>query len=192
MITKGPFVPEVHAAIRTILTYIGEDPDREGLKDTPNRMIFAFSELFSGYHRSVDKLFTTFEADNYDELVLLRGVSFCSFCEHHALPFTGTAHIAYIPDGKVIGLSKLARVLEVYTRRLQIQERITKQVTDALDTHLQPLGSACILEAHHACLSCRGVQKQDAVMITSSLTGVFREDGRARSELLQLISWGRQ
>ncbi len=129
----------------------------------------------------------TFEDGSCDEVVLLKDIEFVSHCEHHMLPFLGKAHIAYIPNGKVLGVSKLARLLEIYSRRLQIQERLCQQITTALDEHLKPLGSACVIEAQHLCMVARGVQKQNSVMVTSSLTGVFRDKGEARSELLDMI-----
>ncbi len=182
----GPFF-EAQEAIRVMLRYIGENPLREGLFETPNRMIRSWEELFSGYKQDVASIFKTFEDGACDELVLVKNIDFWSFCEHHILPVSGIAHIAYLPDKKIIGLSKLARVLEVYARRLQVQERLTVQVTETLDTYLKPKGSACIIEASHACMTCRGVNKQNAIMITSSLTGDFRTDPVARAELFQLI-----
>ena len=173
--------------ITRLIQFIGDDPNREGLRDTPSRVIKSYSELFSGYKQDSASVFKTFEDGACDEMVLLKNIEFCSSCEHHLLPFFGSAHIAYVPKGKVIGVSKLARLLEVYSRRLQIQERISQQVTKALDDHLQPLGSACILQATHLCMVCRGVQKQHSELVTSSLTGVFREKPEARQELFSLI-----
>lgn len=175
-------------AIQTLIRWIGEDPNREGLKGTPERVLRSYSELFSGYdQRDLIPLFKTFD-DRCDEMVVLRGVELTSVCEHHLLPFVGVAHVGYVPrDGKVVGVSKLARLVEVYARRLQLQERLTRQVTDALDQHLKPLGSACVVEARHQCMACRGVRQPGAELVTSSLTGVFREDHRARSEFFQLI-----
>lgn len=176
-----------HDNIRRILQYIGEDPERPGLKETPDRVVRSYAELYAGYKQNPADVFKTFE-NGCDEIVLLKNIQFTSTCEHHLLPFIGTASIAYVPqDGKVIGLSKLARLLEIFARRLQIQEKLTTDVTTALNEHLKPLGSACIIKASHLCVACRGVQKQHSEMVTSSLTGVFREDQRARSELLQLI-----
>lgn len=172
--------------IRRLLQYIGEDPDRAGLAETPDRVVRSYSELFGGYKKDPASVFKTFD-EPCDEMILCRNIEFASTCEHHMLPFLGTAHIAYIPNGKVIGLSKLARLLEVYSRRLQIQERIGIQITGALNEHLQPLGSACVLEAKHLCMSCRGVNKQHSEMVTSSLTGVFRTQSETRHELFQLI-----
>lgn len=173
--------------IRAIIRYIGENAEREGLKDTPERVVNSYRELFSGYNKNAEDILKTFSNhDQYDEMVLLRDIQWVSFCEHHMLPFTGKAHIAYIPKDKIVGISKLARLLEVYTRRLQIQERITVQITKAMDTYLNPLGSACVLEASHSCISCRGVGKQNSIMSTSSLTGVFRQP-EVRSEFFHLI-----
>lgn len=173
--------------VRRLLEYVGEDPSREGLRETPARVLKAYREMFSGYKTDVAGLFKVFEDGACDELVLLRDVSFTSVCEHHLLPFTGRAHVAYVPDGRVIGLSKLARIVDAYARRAQVQERLTVQVTKALDEHLRPKGSACVVQAHHACMSCRGVGKPGSTMVTSSLTGVFRENPAARSEFLSLL-----
>lgn len=173
-------------ALDTILTAIGEDAKREGLVETPSRVIRSWSEIYAGYHQNVEDCFKTFEDGACDEMVLLRNIEFFSTCEHHMQPFFGRAHVAYVPKGKVIGISKLARVLDVYARRLQIQERLCQQVTAALDKYLEPKGSACVIEAKHLCMACRGVQKQHSDMVTSSLSGVFRE-GAVRMEFLQLI-----
>jgi GTP cyclohydrolase I len=171
--------------VRT-LEFIGEDPSREGLKDTPKRVVKSYGELFAGYNQNVENIFTTFEDDSTDEMVVLRDIEFQSTCEHHMLPFLGTASIAYIPNGKIIGISKLARLLEIFSRRLQIQERICQQITDALDLHLGCLGSGCVMKAQHLCMVSRGVKKQNATMITSSLSGVFRQP-EVRAEFLSLI-----
>ena len=174
------------------LELIGEDPNREGLKDTPARVERAWSELTSGYGVDVEKLFTTFtiekktEQDEYDEIVLLKDIEFYSLCEHHLLPFFGKAHIAYMPADNVIGVSKLARILDVFSKRLQIQERLCDQVTDALMSHLVPYGAACIIEAQHLCMKMRGVGKQSSVMVTSSVKGKLR-NAAAKTELMRLI-----
>jgi GTP cyclohydrolase I len=173
-------------AIVRILEYIGEDPERDGLRDTPKRVIKSYQELFSGYQKTPESVITTFE-DTYDEMVVVKDVEFYSFCEHHMLPFFGKAHIAYLPDRRVLGVSKLVRILEIYSRRLQIQERLCRQITDALDTCLTPKGSACVLEAQHFCMVCRGVEKQNSRMLTSSLTGAFRERPEVRSEFMSMI-----
>jgi len=173
-------------AVRRLIEYTGDDPNREGLKETPSRVIRSYSEIFGGYKQSPEDVIKTFADGACKEMVVVRDIEFFSCCEHHMLPFVGRAHIAYLPDGKVIGVSKLVRLLEVYSRRLQIQERICQQVTSALDVHLQPLGSACVLEAKHLCMTCRGVNKQNSVMVTSSLTGEFHRP-EVRQEFLSLI-----
>jgi len=160
---------------------------REGLRDTPFRVAKSYLELYSGYNQSPKDILTVFEPEAYSEMIILKRVEFVSTCEHHMLPFFGKASIAYIPDQKIVGISKLARVLEIYTRRLQIQERICTQVTDALMEHLKPLGAACILEAQHFCMICRGVNKQHSVMVTSSLQGAFKTEFQVRQEFLSLI-----
>lgn len=180
-------IDSVQSNITRILEYIGEDPKREGLVDTPNRVIRSWGEIFSGYKQNPADYLTVFDSDGYDQIIISKNIEFFSLCEHHMLPFFGKAHIAYIPDKKIIGISKLARLLEVYSRRLQIQERIGDQVTSALMTHLEPKGAACILEASHMCMQMRGVNKQQSVMTTSSMKGVFFDDARARSELMNLI-----
>ncbi len=180
----------IEDSIRNILVYIGEDPDREGLLETPARVMKAYKELFSGYRFTDDdvrKMLKTFKDGACDELVLVKDIEFVSFCEHHMLPFTGRAHVAYIPFERVVGVSKLARLVEVYSRRLQIQERLTTQITSALDKHLMPKGSACVIEASHSCMSCRGVMKQQSKMVTSSITGDFK-NGAVRAEFFSLIS----
>jgi GTP cyclohydrolase IA len=178
---------EVRKGLVATFRYLREDPDREGLKDTPNRVIESYQELFSGYQHNVTEYFKTFEDVKCDEMVLVKNCEMYSTCEHHMLPFFGRAHIAYIPDGKVIGLSKLPRILEVYSRRLQIQERICEQVTEAINTHLKPKGSACIIEATHLCMCARGISKQHSTVTTSSITGVFRDKSEVRQELFSLI-----
>lgn len=174
-----------------IMQFIGEDPTREGLIKTPERVIRSWEEIYGGYKVDPASVFTTFEADGYNELVLLKGIEFFSTCEHHMLSFAGKAHIGYIAQDRIVGISKLARLLDIYARRLQIQERIGQQVTQAIMKYLQPAGAACIIEAEHLCMRCRGVEKQNSVMVTSSLTGRFLEDtdaGRAaRAELMGLI-----
>jgi GTP cyclohydrolase IA len=177
--------------VKNMLVAIGEDPTREGLLDTPKRVVRAWGEMFAGYKMKPEDIATTFDADGYNELVLLKGIEFYSTCEHHMLSFSGKAHIGYIPNGKIIGISKLARILDIFARRMQIQERIGQQVTRAINQLLDPIGSACIIEAQHLCMRCRGVEKQESVMITSSLTGVFLEHTErglgARAELMSLI-----
>ena len=169
-----------------LIEYIGEDPTREGLLDTPKRVLKAFKEMTEGYHLNpADILGTTFDVGDVDEMVVVRNIEFVSLCEHHMLPFTGTAAVAYIPKDRVVGLSKIARLIDLYARRLQVQERFTRQITTALDEHLNPKGSACVIEAAHACMGCRGVRKPSARMVTSSLTGMFRQH-EVRAEFLSL------
>ena len=177
--------------ITRILQFIGEDPTREGLLKTPDRVVKSWGKIFEGYKMDPAAIFTTFEPDGYNQLVLLKNVEFYSNCEHHIQPFFGKAHIGYIAQDRIVGISKLARLLDIYARRLQIQERIGQQVTSDLMKYLKPAGAACIIEAEHLCMRCRGVEKQNSVMVTSSLTGRFLEDtdaGRAaRAELMGLI-----
>lgn len=175
------------ANLKAHLAYIGEDPNREGLQQTPKRVLKSWGELYAGYKQDPADIFTVFESEGYDQIILLKGVEMYSTCEHHMITFSGKAHIAYIPNEKIVGISKLARLLDIYAKRLQIQERIGKQVTDALERYLKPKGSACIIEAKHLCMCARGVEKQNSIMLTSSLTGVFLNDASAKSELLTLI-----
>lgn len=170
-----------------LLQWIGEDPTREGLLNTPDRVIRSWKELYSGYKKDPKELLTTFESGTYDQMIICKGIEVFSMCEHHLLPFFGTAHVAYIPGDRVIGLSKLARLVDIYARRLQIQERIGEQVTSFLMDELKPKGAACIIEATHLCMRMRGVSKQHSTMVTSSMKGVFLTDFNARQELLQLI-----
>lgn len=179
-------LPAEDAAIR-LIQMIGEDVGRDGLKETPKRFIKSWQYLFSGYKVNPESVIKCFEGEGYNQIVLLRDIEMYSTCEHHILPFIGKAHIAYIPDKKVIGISKLARLLEIFSRRLQIQERICEQVTEAIMSHLQPLGAACVIEAEHLCMRMRGIQKQNSVMVTSSLKGVFLENLATREEFLRLI-----
>ena len=173
--------------VRRLIEYLGDDPNREGLLETPGRVVRSYGELFSGYDKKPEDVIKTFADGSCDEMVIARNIEFVSTCEHHMLPFFGRAHIAYIPNGRVIGISKLVRLLEIFSRRLQIQERLCQQVTTALDEHLKPKGSACILEAKHLCMVSRGVEKQHSEMITTSLTGVFRDsDNDARREFLSM------
>lgn len=171
--------------VQSLITYIGDDPNREGLKNTPLRVLSSWGqELFSGYHMEVN--LTTFEDGACDEMVVLRDVEFFSHCEHHLMLFSGVAHIGYLPKKKVVGVSKLARVLDMYSRRLQIQERIGQQVTDYLMQYLQPEGCGCILEARHHCMVCRGVQKQQSTLVTSSMRGCFLTNASVKNEFLRM------
>ena len=181
---------EAHEAVKTLLGYIEGESNvgREGLLETPKRVVDSWKEIFAGYAMDSSTLLqATFNAEGYDGIVLLRNIEFTSTCEHHLQPFRGRAHIAYIPVERIVGISKLARILELHARRLQNQERITKHIADDLERELQPLGTAVILEASHGCMQCRGVAKQQAVMTTSAMRGVFFERNEARQELMQLI-----
>jgi GTP cyclohydrolase I len=173
--------------LREILRRIGEDPAREGLLETPARIIRSWKELYGGYEQEPETVLRTqFQAEEYSEMVLLRDIEFQSMCEHHLLPFQGKAHIAYLPAHKIVGLSKLARLVEIYARRLQVQERLTQQIATQLQEHLQPNGVAVLIEASHQCMSCRGVRKQGGKMITSSFLGGFQEK-ETRAEFLALV-----
>lgn len=178
-------------SIDGMLSLLGEDPDREGLQDTPMRSAKAWKFLTSGYEQDAGAVLKQFDADGYQGLVLLKDIEIFSLCEHHLLPFSGRAHVAYIPNGKVLGVSKMARVVDIFARRLQIQERIGDQIVSAIMEHLKPMGAACIIEAAHLCMQMRGVEKQHSKMVTSSLKGVFLEDTpkgiASRAELMQLI-----
>ncbi|MFS0517400.1 GTP cyclohydrolase I FolE [Nostoc sp. UIC 10607] len=175
-------------AVRTLLIGLGEDPDREGLKDTPKRVMKALQFLTKGYHESLDELLNgAVFTENANEMVLVRDIDIFSSCEHHILPIIGRAHVAYIPNGKVIGLSKIARICEMYARRLQVQERLTVQIADALQGLLKPQGVAVVIEATHMCMVMRGVQKPGSWTVTSAMRGVFAEDVRTREEFMNLI-----
>jgi len=180
---------EAEAAVRTLLAYAGDDPQREGLRETPERVVRAYSEFFGGYGQDPqDVLSKTFEeVEGYDEMVLVRDIGFESHCEHHMVPFVGRAHVAYLPDRRVVGLSKLARVVDLYARRLQIQEKLTAQIAAAIERTLKPRGVAVVLEARHECMTTRGVRKPDSVTVTSRMTGSFRHDEATRNYFLALI-----
>jgi GTP cyclohydrolase I len=181
----------VDEAMRTLLLAIGEDPEREGLQRTPERMRRMYEELTSGYRTDPDSVINgaSFEVA-YDEMVVVRDIEFFSLCEHHLLPFYGRAHVGYLPRGRVIGLSKIPRIVDMFARRLQVQERMTQQVAEFLMERLEPKGVGCVLEASHLCTIMRGVRKQQAQMVTSSMLGTFRRDGRTRNEFLKLIGRG--
>ena len=173
--------------VKTQLEYIGENPNREGLLETPRRIVKSWSEIYSGYGKDPKDILTVFSSDGYDQIVLLDNIEMYSMCEHHLLPFFGVAHVAYIPGEKVIGISKLARLVDMYARRAQIQERIGDQVTTALMEILKPRAAACVIEATHMCMRMRGVGKQNSVMVTSSMKGLFASNASAKEELMQLI-----
>jgi GTP cyclohydrolase I len=189
-IESGVDQDRIRRAVREILLAVGEDPDREGLKLTPDRVARMYAEVFQGLrqdprvHLSPEKLFT----ENYDEIVLLKKIEFASFCEHHLLPFTGEAHVAYLPKGKVVGLSKVARVIDVFARRPQVQERLTEQVADLLMSELDAKGVAVVIEASHSCMTVRGVLKSSSSCVTSAVRGAFRKNMATRAEVLALIN----
>ena len=180
-------LPRIERAVREILAAVGEDPDREGLLDTPARVARMYAELFSGLHQDPRVHLQKFFTEKYDEIVLVRDISFNSMCEHHMLPFMGKAHIGYLPNGRVIGLSKLARVVEVVARRPQVQERMTETIADLLMEELQARGVAVIVEAVHSCMTVRGVRKPGSVCVTSALKGAFRKNPSTRAEIMTLI-----
>ena len=189
--TQGELVVsevEMIQAVRTLLLGLGENPDREGLLDTPKRVVKALKFLTQGYNQSLDELLNgAVFTENTDEMVLVRDIDIFSSCEHHILPIIGRAHVAYIPNGKVIGLSKIARICEMYGRRLQVQERLTAQIADALQGLLKPQGVAVVIEATHMCMVMRGVQKPGSWTVTSAMRGAFSEDPKTRQEFMSLI-----
>jgi len=187
-----PSREEAEEAVRTLLRWAGDDPAREGLLDTPKRVVRSYEEFFSGYFEDPTELLSrTFEeVEGYDELVLLKGIPFESHCEHHMVPIIGTAHVAYMPGDRVVGISKLARIVEIFAKRLQIQEKMTTQIADAIQTVLQPHGVAVVIDAQHQCMTTRGVKKPGVGMITSRMTGQFRNSPALRSEFLGLIGHG--
>ncbi|HLB74281.1 MAG TPA: GTP cyclohydrolase I FolE [Sedimentisphaerales bacterium] len=175
-------------AVREILLAVGEDPQREGLKQTPLRVARMYAELLGGMHEKPDKHLRSLFAENYDEIVVLRDIPFYSICEHHMMPFIGSAHVAYLPTGAVLGVSKLARIVECFARRLQTQERLTYQIADFLMSRLETRGVAVVLEASHSCMTIRGIKKPGSEMVTSALRGIFRKDPKSRSEVLSLMN----
>lgn len=179
----------VEKNVKTLLEEIGEDPGREGLLRTPHRVAKAYEFLTQGYTKDIQKIVNgaIFE-EKYDEMVIVKDIDFYSMCEHHLLPFYGKIHIAYVPNGKIIGLSKLPRIVDVFARRLQIQERLTQEIADTLDEILQPKGVAVVAEGYHMCMMMRGVEKQNSLTTTSAVHGLFQEDARTRTEFLNLIN----
>lgn len=177
----------IEKAVREILLAVGEDIERDGLKRTPERVGRMYAELLGGMLESPDRHLRRVFVENYDEVVLLRNIPFHSICEHHLMPFIGEAHVSYLPSGTVLGVSKLARIVDCFARRLQTQERLTYQIADFLMTKLKPLGVAVVLEASHSCMTIRGIKKPGSVMVTSALCGIFKKDPKSRSEVLSLI-----
>jgi GTP cyclohydrolase IA len=186
-LSGGVDLPRIERAVREILAAVGEDPDREGLLDTPARVARMYAELFSGLHQDPRLHLQKFFTEKYDEIVLVRDISFNSMCEHHMLPFMGKAHIGYLPNGRVVGLSKLARVVEVVARRPQVQERMTETIADLLMEELQARGVAVIVGAVHSCMAIRGVRKPGSMCVTSALKGAFRKNPSTRAEIMTLI-----
>jgi GTP cyclohydrolase IA len=180
-------LPRIERAVREILAAVGEDPDREGLRETPARVARMYRELFSGLHCDPRVHLQKFFTEKYDEMVLVKDIAFNSMCEHHMLPFIGKAHIGYIPSGKVVGLSKLARVVEEVSHRPQVQERMTEQIANLLLEELQVKGVAVVIEASHSCMAIRGVRKPESICVTSAMKGIFRSNLSSRSEVMQLI-----
>ncbi|WP_273760171.1 GTP cyclohydrolase I FolE [Bartonella sp. ML70XJBT.G] len=186
---KRPSFEEVEEAIRTLLLWIGENPNREGLLDTPRRVAKAYRELFMGYSKSVEEILDTVfeEVSGYNEAIIVKNIPFYSHCEHHMIPIVGKAHIGYLPDKKVVGLSKIARVVDIFSRRLQTQESMTAQIADALALHLQPHGVAVLIEAEHMCMAMRGIQKQGATTITTCFRGCYEDDQAIQAHFIMMI-----
>jgi len=187
--SQPPSRAEAEAAVRTLLRWAGDDPDREGLLDTPSRVVKSYEEFFAGYRQDPKTLLqrTFEETDGYDELIVLRNIRFESHCEHHMVPIIGVAHIGYLPQNRVIGISKLARVIEAFAKRLQIQEKLTAQIANIIDEVLKPRGVAVIVEARHQCMTTRGVHKPDATLVTSRMLGELRENASTRREFMAII-----
>lgn len=174
--------------VRALIRRVGDDPKREGLRDTPNRVVRSWEELFAGYGQDPVKILgTTFKKESYDEMVLVKNIEFYSWCEHHLLSFEGVAHVAYVPGDRVVGLSKIPRLVDCFARRLQIQERLTRQIAEAMQEVLKPRGVAVVIDAKHSCARLRGVKKHGSSMVTSCMLGVFKEHPETRAEFLELI-----
>jgi GTP cyclohydrolase I len=186
-LTAGVDIPRIERAVREILSAVGESPDREGLRDTPSRVARMYAELFSGLREDPREHLRKFFTEKYDEVVLVRDISFNSICEHHLMPFMGKTHIGYLPNGRVVGLSKLARVVETVARRPQVQERMTETIADLLVEELRAKGVAVVIEAVHSCMTVRGVRKPGSVCVTSAMKGAFRTSPSTRAELMTLI-----
>jgi GTP cyclohydrolase IA len=190
---ERPSREAAEAAVRTLIAWAGDDPDREGLRDTPQRVAAAFEDFYAGYGQDpIRQLERTFEdLGSYDDIVVVRDIPFYSHCEHHMVPFVGKAHVAYYPSERVVGLSKLARVVDVFARRLQTQERLTGQVVAAIDETLKPRGTAVMIEAEHQCMTLRGAQKHGASTVTTQFTGIFRDDPAEQQRFIMLVKGGR-
>ena len=185
-----PTRAEAEAAVRTLISWAGDNPDREGLIETPKRVVKAYEEFFEGYHVDPEAVLAkTFEeVEDYDEMVIVKNIRLESHCEHHMVPIIGKAHVAYIPNKRVVGISKLARLVDIYGKRLQTQETMTAQIADTIDRVLQPKGVAVVVDAAHQCMTTRGVHKSETSTVTSRMVGLFRQDPRTRSEFMQLVS----
>ena len=183
-------LPTIQEAVRVILKAVGEDPDRPGLLETPRRVAKMYAEMFSGLNKNPERHLQVTFPEVYDEMVLIRGITFTSMCEHHLLPFSGVAHVAYIPNGRVTGLSKLARVVEEVSRRPQVQERMTQTIADMIERELGTAGVTVVIEAEHSCMAIRGIRKPGSITITSALRGKFKTDQAARAEVMSLINRG--
>jgi GTP cyclohydrolase IA len=183
-------IERIEKAVKEILLAVGEDVEREGLKKTPTRVANMYAELLSGMHEDPKQHLRSVFSEDYDEIVLLRDVPFYSICEHHLMPFIGSAHLAYLPSGVILGVSKLARVVDCFARRLQTQERLTGQIADFMMNNLKSRGVAVVLEASHSCMTIRGIKKPGSVMVTSALRGIFRRDPKSRSEIMSLMHKG--
>ena len=188
-LAKVPSRPEAEAAVRTLLRYVGEDPEREGLERTPHRVASALQFLTRGYTQDPKDAINgaLFSEAEYQEMILCKDLDFYSLCEHHMLPFFGKAHVAYLPNKRIVGLSKVPRMVEIYARRLQVQERLTRQIAQTIMSEIEPLGVAVVLEAEHMCMRMRGVEKQNSVVMTSAMLGAFRKNHETRQEFMNLI-----
>jgi|TARA_B100002052_G_scaffold89120_1_gene81987 GTP cyclohydrolase I len=187
---KKPTEKEIHEAVRKLLLWAGDDPDREGLVGTPDRVARAYKEFFAGYEQDPEEILrTTFEeVEGYDEMVLVKDIGVESHCEHHMVPIIGRAHIAYIPNNRVVGISKLARVVDIFAKRLQIQEKMTAQIANSIENVLKPKGIAVVIDASHQCMTTRGVNKPESSTVTSAMRGVFKDNPRTRNEFLSFIN----
>jgi len=183
-------IERIRKAAKEILLAVGEDVEREGLKGTPARVAKMYAELLAGMHEDPKQHLRSVFTENYDEIVLLRDIPFYSICEHHLMPFIGSAHVAYLPSGGILGVSKLARIVDCFARRLQTQERLTGQIADFIMNNLKPRGAAVVLEASHSCMTIRGIKKPGSVMVTSAIRGIFKRDPKSRSEIISLMHNG--
>lgn len=191
LMTGKPSIEDMREALRGILAFIGEDPMREGLLETPDRIIKSWKELYAGYKQSPEEILSKrfSETDGYDQIILLKDIKFTSFCEHHQLPFIGTAHVGYLAGDWVVGISKLARLVQCFARRMQIQERMTRQIALSIMKYLEPRGCGVIIKAHHLCMGTRGIKSVGAEMVTSAMEGIFKENsGGCKSEFFKMVS----